>query len=392
MEAIPSPRRLTELLVQHNTQTGEIDPLFVGRCSQWLRDLGFDVRTIDAAGVTHVLATIGPTPAANNTPLLRVAWVGHYDTVGVGSGWHYPALAATQDNGRLYGRGASDMKSGDAALIFAARDVAPLGVHSTVFLPGDEETTSAGVPALLTLCGDAPFDLCIGGEPTSKEQLGDCIKNGRRGRIAGTITLHGQAGHAAYADRTPNIIDRLPAVIAALHSPWNDGSSTTVPTTLSITNLTTDSSALNVIPGSVTLSFDARTTPGRSLDDVEREIERRLTETKVPYTLAAPKRTLSYMTDPSSAPDSPQATLVRCAQQAIKEVLGIDPRLTCDGGTSDARFLAALGVPTIEFGVPHGNMHGPDEFVEIENIERLRQVYGTLLRLYQAERAALRSR
>jgi succinyl-diaminopimelate desuccinylase len=284
------------------------------------------------------------------------------------------------------------MKSGDAAMIFAARDLAPLGVHSTVFLPGDEETTSAGVPALLTLCGDTPFDLCIGGEPTSKERLGDCIKNGRRGRFAGTITLHGRAGHAAYADRTPNIIDQLPAVIAALHAPWNDAASGAVQTTLSITNLTTDSSALNVIPGSVTLSFDARTTPGRSLDDVEREIERRLTDTRVPYTLTVPKRTLSYMTDPNGAPDAPQATLVRCAQQAIKEVLGMDPVLTCDGGTSDARFLAALGVPTIEFGVPHGNMHGPDEFVELENIERLRQVYGALVRRYQGERAAFASR
>jgi succinyl-diaminopimelate desuccinylase len=274
------------------------------------------------------------------------------------------------------------MKSGDAASIFAAIRLADRGVFSTVFLPGDEETRSLGMPALLETCS-VRFDCCICAEPTSKIELGDCMKFGRRGVLRGSITLQGEAGHAAYASITPNIIDKLPAVISELVKPWDDarhGSNTT----LSITNITTNSTASNVIPGKVELTFDCRFAPHRSGDEIEREVQERLSMSGVACELTVVKVTKPYVTEISAPLSTPQGKLVACTQQAIREVLQIEPALTCDGGTSDARFIAWQGVPTIEFGVAHGNMHGADEFVDVRSIEHLTQVYQRIVELLRA--------
>jgi succinyl-diaminopimelate desuccinylase len=365
---IQGPVDLTRELLRHHTVTDDVASGFVESFSKWLSETGFEVMQVRAGANQHILATIGP-----ESPKLRVAFIGHYDTVPAGQGWKYPPLGAVEEDGVLFGRGASDMKSGDAAMIFAAIALAREGVHSTVFLPGDEETVSQGMPALLELVRD-PIDCCIGGEPTSKTRLGDCLKIGRRGRVAGTVTLRGQAGHAAYAQITPNVIHELPEVVRQLSAPWHDERCGTE-TTLSITNITTDSTALNVIPGSVTLTFDARFAPGRQVEDIEREIENRLSATGARYELNVSKRAPSYLTDVTSDPKSNQARFVQCAVREIEQSMGLTPAITCDGGASDARFVAAKGVPTIEFGVPHGNMHGPDEFVETRNIEILRDIY-----------------
>ncbi len=376
---IAGPVDLARELLRHRTVTDDISPDFVESFSKWLSQAGFEVKQVEAGEKRHILATIGP-----EAPKLRAAFIGHYDTVPVGQGWKHPPFGGVVENGVLYGRGASDMKSGDAAMIFAALALANEGVYSTVFLPGDEETTSKGMPALLELIRE-PIDCCICGEPTSKTRLGDCLKIGRRGCIAGTVTLRGQAGHAAYAQITPNIIHELPEVIRRLSDPWSDERYGTE-TTLSITNITTDSTALNVIPGSVTVTFDARFAPGRDVGEIEREIQSRLDGTGVKCELNVSKRSPSYLTDISADPDSVRAAFVECAVHEIERSVGIAPAITCDGGASDARFIAAKGVPTIEFGVPHGNMHGPDEFVEVRNIEMLRDIYVRIMTAFADRR------
>jgi succinyl-diaminopimelate desuccinylase len=365
---IDSPVALTRLLLQENTCTGQIGFQFVEKCTGWLHALGFTVSHVELKGLVHILATIGPAH-----PKVRVALVGHYDTVSVGTGWQRGPHDATEENGIIFGRGASDMKSGDAAMIFAAIAAAPHGVHSTVFLPADEETASEGMPALLETVPYS-FDYCLCAEPTSKVNLGDCVKVGRRGVFHGKITLQGKSGHAAYAQTTANIVHELPRVISELSRGWSDECSG-VETTLSITNLTTDSPAVNVIPGSVEVTFDCRFAPHRSLEDVHQEIVSRMTNTGVPFELLVTKRSKPYYTDESVGVESKQAKLIGVLVAAIKRVVNVTPALTCDGGTSDARFVAWQGVPTVEFGVPHGNMHGPDEWVEVKNIERLCEVY-----------------
>jgi succinyl-diaminopimelate desuccinylase len=377
--AIAGPEQLARVLSSYHTVTDEVDPSFMPKFSAWLRTMGFETRIILTGHNQHLACSIGPS----SSPKLRVAFVGHYDTVPLGAGWSYAPLGGEEVSGRLYGRGVADMKSGVAAMVFAAHELASEGVYSTIFIPGDEETTSEGMPALLE-SESYVFDLCIGGEPTSKEVLGDCLKIGRRGRIVGSVTLHGKAGHAAYAEMTPNIVHRLPSVIEALGAPWNDTSGGTA-TTLSITNIASDNSASNVIPGNVTISFDTRSSPRRCLDDVESEIKARLAQTGVPHTLCIIRRTSPYLTDTKEADGGPNSTgrnakLVACAVQTIKDLSGVTPQVTCDGGTSDARFIAVAGVPTIEFGVPHGNMHGPDEFVEVASISLLRDIYVGILR------------
>jgi succinyl-diaminopimelate desuccinylase len=132
----------------------------------------------------------------------------------------------------------------------------------------------------------------------------------------------------------------------------------------------------------VTLTFDARFAPGRDVDEIEREIQSRLDSTGVKCELNVSKRSPSYLTDVSADPDSVQAKFVECAVREIERSVGIAPAITCDGGASDARFIAAKGVPTIEFGVPHGNMHGPDEFVEVSNIEMLRDIYVRIMSVF----------
>lgn len=365
---IDGPVTLTRLLLQENTCTDQLSPQFVEKYTGWLRTLGFTVSHVELKGLVHILATIGP-----EHPKVRVALVGHYDTVSVGTGWQRGPHDATEEGGVLYGRGASDMKSGDAAMIFAAIAAAPHGVHSTVFMPADEETASEGMPALLETVPYA-FDYCLCAEPTSKVTLGDCVKVGRRGVFHGKITLRGKSGHAAYAQTTPNIVHELPRVISELSRGWNDACSG-IETTLSITNITTDSTAVNVIPGSIELTIDCRFAPNRNVEDVHDEIVSRMTKTGVPYELVVTKRSRPYYTDQSIGAESKQARLIRVLVEAIAHVVNVAPALTCDGGTSDARFVAWQGVPTVEFGVPHGNMHGPDEWVEVGNIERLCEVY-----------------
>jgi succinyl-diaminopimelate desuccinylase len=368
------PVELTRFLLRHDTTTGHINPSFLDDFTTQLSQCGFNVRSVDVEGVRHLAATIGPHEAD-----VRIAFVGHYDTVPVGEGWTRPAHAAHQEGEVLFGRGASDMKSGDAAAISAAARLASKGVHSTVFLPGDEETFSRGMPALISAL-NLKFDYCICAEPTSRDRLGDCVKFGRRGAMRGIITLKGQQGHAAYAHRTPNVILRLPEVIMQLAKPWNDHCHGT-DTTLSITNITTNSTASNVIPGAVYLSFNLRFAPHRTPAEIEHEIQERLKASTVPYELVVDKVTLPYMTDVDADPVTPQGRLIASIKQAVHELLSIEPVLSCDGGTSDARFIAAQGVPTIEFGVPHGNMHGPDEFVSVRDIERLTQVYERVVEL-----------
>lgn len=365
---VQSAAEFTKLLVRENTCTGSIDTAFVDtRLSFWLNELGFQVQAVASGGIRHVLASIGPSQ-----PKQRIAFVGHYDTVPAGQGWSYPPHGAEEHNGVLYGRGASDMKSGDAAMVFAARELASSGIHSTIFLPGDEETSSLGLPALLKII-DYKFDYCLCGEPTSKQVLGDCIKIGRRGVLQGKIRLIGKPGHAAYADINPNIINELARVIPALTRNWQDtccGTSTSV----AITKITTDSTATNVTPRTVELVFDCRFAPSRTAEEIQSELHDRLVNLAIEFELEFTKATKPYLTDPETGIDSPQGKLIKSAINAIEEITGRSPKLTCDGGTSDARFVAWLGVPTIELGVPHGNMHGPDEFVEVKNIELLRQI------------------
>lgn len=368
MEEIRNPVELTRFLVRHDTSTGNIDPKFLPQFISWLEQQGFSLFAVETPGLTHIAATIGPEDAR-----LKVAFVGHYDTVPAGGGWTRPSHGAEEHEGMLYGRGASDMKSGDAAMIFAAIALAAQGVRSTVFLPGDEETKSLGMPALLEArpwC----FDYCICGEPTSKTVLGDCLKVGRRGLVQGKIHLQGRAGHAAYSERTPNIINSLPLVLTELSKGWGDACYGTE-TTVSVTNVTTDSTATNVIPGTVTLTFDCRFSPLRTVDEVKGEIARRLEASGVPHVVEMSKGSNPYLTSSSDDTTSPQTKLVRSAVAAIEAVVGRSPLLTCDGGVSDARFVAWRGTPTIEFGVPHGNMHGPDEFVESRAIEQLSEIY-----------------
>jgi succinyl-diaminopimelate desuccinylase len=201
--------------------------------------------------------------------------------------------------------------------------------------------------------------------------------------MRGAIALQGEAGHAAYASITSNIINKLPAVISELAKPWDDarhGSDTT----LSITNITTNSTASNVIPSTVQLTFDCRFAPHRSGEEIEREVQKRLATSGVTCEITVAKVTRPYVTDVCAGLSTPQGRLVACAQQAIREVLQMEPALTCDGGTSDARFIAWQGVPTIEFGVPHGNMHGADEFVDVQNIEQLTHVYQRIVELLMA--------
>jgi len=364
---IDSSVQLTRMLLQENTSTGAIDLHFPLKLTGWLESLGFTTRSVEVDGLTHICGTIGPEHAG-----LRLAFVGHYDTVGAGEGWRYPPFGAVEENCILYGRGASDMKSGDAAMVFAALKLADHGVRSTVFLPADEETASRGMPALLDHVG-ANFDYCICGEPTSKKKLGDCVKVGRRGMLGAQVSLKGQRGHTAYADITPNVAHALPAVITELAKPWNDACYG-VATTLSITTISTDSTALNVIPGVVSFKFDMRFAPNRTAEEMKLEVLARLDAAGVPYEIEWQKATRPYVTGVDADPASPQGKLIAVTQSVIQEMLSIAPILSCDGGTSDARFVAWQGVPTIEFGVPHGNMHGADEFVEVKNIELLEQV------------------
>jgi succinyl-diaminopimelate desuccinylase len=314
------------------------------------------------------------------------AFNGHTDVVPPGDEtlWTHPPFAGEVEDGMLYGRGATDMKSGVAAFVAAAArlvcETPPEGSVS-LLITGDEEGDSVdGTPAILDWMRESGerADLCLVGEPTSVHRLGDTIKIGRRGSMTGTLRLRGRQGHTAYPERATNPLPVLARICARLaETPLDHGSAHFQPSTLALTSMDVGNPASNVIPAEGRAVFNIRFNDRHGSADIKRWasriVEAETRGTGCTAELAWRVSGESFLTAPGP--------LTEIAVEAIAARQLGRPALTTGGGTSDARFVKDL-CPVFELGLVGDTMHQTDERVPVADIRALSDIYHDILRRF----------
>lgn len=316
----------------------------------------------------HAGAKPGPT----------VLLLGHVDVVPPGplSAWHSDPFVPSHRDGRLYGRGAADMKTAVAAMTVAAeRFVAKVPAHAgrvALLFTSDEEGPSLhGVRHVVDVFAarGEKLDACIVGEPTSVRRLGDMIKNGRRGTLSGRLVVKGVQGHVAYPQLARNPVHELAPALAELATTrWDEGNAHFPPTTWQVSNLNAGTGALNVIPGTLVCEFNFRYSTESTTEGLKQRVHEILERHRVEHQIAWTHGGDPFLTPPG--------TLSRALAAAIRaECDGLEPELSTTGGTSDGRFIARLCPQVVEFGVINASIHQVDEWVEVASIEPLTAIY-----------------
>ena len=313
-------------------------------------------------------------------------FAGHTDVVPPGplEDWQSDPFEPSVRDGMLYGRGAADMKSGLAAMVTACEEFIarhPRHRGSIAFLiTSDEEGPSVDgtrrVVEVLKNRGES-IDWCLVGEPSSEAALGDTMKIGRRGSLSGRLTVHGVQGHIAYPQFADNPIHALAPALAELASrTWDSGNRHFQPTSFQMSNIAAGTGAPNVIPGELKARFNLRFSTEQTIESLQAIVERILRDHGVKYSLDWFISGYPFLTVPG--------TLSEAAGQAVREELGITPKLSTGGGTSDGRFIAPMGAQVIELGVVNSTIHKANESVKVEDIERLHRAYRRTLELLLA--------
>ena len=306
-----------------------------------------------------------------------LAFAGHTDVVPTGplAKWSSDPFVPTHRNGLLYGRGAADMKSSIAAMVVAVEAfVAAQPAHAgaiAFLITSDEEGPS--VDGTLRLVGmlaarGERLDMCIVGEPTSVDTLGDTIKNGRRGTLTGKLTARGIQGHVAYPQLARNPIHQAaPALAELAATEWDRGNAHFPPTTFQISNFHAGTGVGNVIPGEAVIDFNLRFSTESSAEGLKARIRALLDRHGLEYELAWTLGGQPFLTTPG--------TLTTAVSAAIRAECGVETILSTTGGTSDGRFIATICPQVIELGPRNASIHKVDEHVEAADIDRLSAIY-----------------
>ena len=340
-----------------------------------LKPLGFRCEPMRFGDVDNLWARRGDTHPV-------VCFAGHTDVVPTGplSEWHSDPFVPTIRYGKLFGRGAADMKSSIAAFVVAVEAfVKERPNHSgsvALLITSDEEGPSVDGTVKVVEALKARnelIDYCIVGEPTSVDWLGDMLKNGRRGSLSGKLTVRGIQGHVAYPHLAKNPVHLLaPALAELARTEWDKGNESFPPTTWQVSNIQAGTGAGNVIPGSVTVDFNFRfstESPDASLKArVESILKKHGLDYRVEWTLGA-KPFLSR-----------NGRLAKTVQEAAKRHTGRSAELSTTGGTSDARFIIDICPEVIELGPVNASIHKLDEHIEIAQLELLPRIYLDTLR------------
>jgi succinyl-diaminopimelate desuccinylase len=346
-----------------------------------LSGAGFACTRVDRGGVSNLFARWGAKGAARS-----FGFNGHTDVVPVGdeAAWSVPPFGAVERDGMLWGRGASDMKSGVAAFAAAAVDFVtetPPDGAVILAITGDEEGDAVdGTRALLDWmeANGERMSACLVGEPTCPERMGEMIKIGRRGSLSAWITLTGVQGHSAYPHRARNPLPAMARLVDRLSSHTLDaGTDHFDPSTLAVVSIDTGNPATNVIPAECRATVNIRfndTHDGASLTAWLRSgIDRVAEEFGVTGEMQVKVSGEAFLTPPG-----PLSDLVT---RAVEAETGVVPALSTTGGTSDARFVRDR-CPVVEFGLVGQTMHQVDERVEIVHIHQLKAIYSQILRDY----------
>jgi succinyl-diaminopimelate desuccinylase len=341
-----------------------------------LAQAGFTLERLHYGAVENLWATHG----SGTGPVF--AFLGHTDVVPSGpeSAWASPPFEPSVRDGRLYGRGAADMKSGVAAMTlaletFVARHPQHRGTVALLVTSDEEGPTNLDgvrrVAEEFRRRGQR-IDYCVVGEPSSAERLGDVVRVGRRGSLSGTLTVRGVQGHVAYPDKVKNPIHLAAAALAELAATrWDEGNAEFPPTSFQISNVHSGTGALNVVPGELEAKFNFRFCTASSAASLRERTEAILKRHGLDFSLHW---------DLTGEPFLTAAGALRSAvDTAIQAVCGSAPRADTGGGTSDARFIAPLGGEVVEVGPINASIHKIDEHIALEDLERLPQLYGAIM-------------
>lgn len=346
-----------------------------------LAPLGFHIEPMVRGAVTNLWARRGVSAPV-------VCFAGHTDVVPTGplADWRSDPFVPIERDGLLFGRGAADMKTSIAAFVTATESFVkrhPSHAGSIAFLiTSDEEGPAVDgtvqVVNRLRERGER-LDFCIVGEPTSVRNLGDMIKNGRRGSLNGTLRVRGIQGHVAYPHLARNPVHEAAAALAELCAiEWDQGDEYFPPTTFQISNIHAGTGVANVIPATMEVMFNFRFSTNFTPEALQARVSEVLDRHRVHHDIEWSCSGLPFITG--------QGRLVDCLGGAIREILGREPELSTTGGTSDGRFIATICPEVVEFGPVNASIHKIDEHVAIEAIEPLSAVYlRTLERLLLGE-------
>ncbi len=380
MNAPLDPVDLTARLIRCNSVT----PLEGGALTLLAAELsaaGFTCTRVDRNGTPNLFARWGARGANRS-----FGFNGHTDVVPPGdpADWRFDPFAGVLAEGRLWGRGACDMKSGVAAFVAAAvdfvRETPPDGAV-IVAITGDEEGEATdGTVALLDWmeAQGERMTHCLVGEPTCPSEMGEMIKNGRRGSLTARIEARGLQGHAAYPHRARNPLPALVALLDRLaRHRLDEGNALFDPSTLAITSVDTGNPASNVIPAAARAVLNIRFTDqhsGASLTGwLQAQAAEAEAETGIAFSVAVRVSGESFVTEPGWFTDLVAGAVeTECARR---------PVLSTSGGTSDARFIKAH-CPVVEFGLVGRSMHQVDEHVEVAHVAQLKAVYRRVLERY----------
>ncbi|NRF68751.1 succinyl-diaminopimelate desuccinylase [Aquincola sp. S2] len=367
--------RLLEALISRRSVTPD-DAGCQALVTERLAPLGFECETLlrgpDDFRVTNLWAThrgarAGPT----------VVLAGHTDVVPTGplSQWTSDPFVPSHRDGKLFGRGAADMKTSIAAMTVAAGEFVNAypdhaGTLALLFTSDEEGPSVDGtvrVVEALQARGER-LDCCIVGEPTSVETLGDTIKNGRRGTLSAKLTVRGIQGHVAYPQLARNPIHQLAPALAELATTvWDQGNEHFPPTTWQVSNIHGGTGALNVIPGEVVVDCNWRFSTESTPESLKSRFEATLRQHGLDYAVAWTLGGSPFLTRPGRLSEALSA--------AIRSETGVATELSTTGGTSDGRFIARICEQVVEFGPINASIHKIDENVNVGDIERLKNIY-----------------
>ena len=343
--------------------------------ADYLEKLGFEIQIKKNDDVINLIARYG-----KDSPVF--AYAGHTDVVPTGDldKWKSNPFELTEIDEKLYGRGTSDMKGSVACILVSIKDF----INSNkdfqgsiiVILTSDEEGPAQNGIKKLVNDGDLTkhnIDMCLIGEPSSKKILGDTIKNGRRGSLSGKITVQGVQGHVAYPHNAMNPIHAFSSTLKDLvNKEYDKGNEYFPPTSFQISNLNSGVGASNIIPGQLDMDFNFRYSTETTCEELMKSITEIMDASNLKYTIDWHHSGDPYLTE--------KKELLNSCVKATKDILGIMPNISTDGGTSDGRFIAKICDQVIEFGLINESIHKINEYTTENDLKNTTKVYTQILK------------
>ncbi|MEE3704358.1 succinyl-diaminopimelate desuccinylase [Campylobacter sp. CX2-8023-23] len=329
---------------------------------------GFEAKLLEINGVKNLILTKKFGDGVN------LCFGGHIDVVPPGDGWSSDPFKPVDKDGYIYARGAQDMKSGVAAMLQACKDSKNFNGTLSLIITSDEEGDGIyGTKEALRYLKDnnALPDFAIVAEPTSTNEIGDMIKIGRRGSINGVITIKGVQGHAAYPSKCVNPIHQVSQILPKFAGYDMDaGSRYFDPSKIVITDIRGGMEVCNVTSSELKIMFNIRNSDQTSYEDVKGYCDEIFNGLR--YELSLKESSKPFLTDDNSK-------IAINLKNSIERVCGISPELSTTGGTSDARYFAAFGIPVVECGVVNDRIHAVDERVSVSEIKKLYEIFSDLI-------------